>query len=98
MQVARYANGAGYVRHLDAFPGGPNRALTAVYYLNDAWIPDHGGLLRAFPAGTDPVEIGPVIDRLVVFLSGRLEHEVTPSRVERLAVTAWFYGREELPR
>lgn len=98
VQVARYANGAGYVRHLDAFAGGPNRTLTAVYYLNDGWIPAHGGTLRAFPAGGEPVEIAPAIDRLVVFLSARLEHEVQPSLAERLAVTAWFYGREELPR
>jgi SM-20-related protein len=98
VQVARYDHGAGYVRHLDAFAGGPNRTLTAVYYLNEGWEPQHGGTLRAFPTGVDPVEIAPVLDRLVVFLSAELEHEVLPSWADRLAVTAWFYGREELPR
>lgn len=98
VQVARYENGAGYVRHLDAFAGGPNRMLTAVYYLNDGWVPEHGGALRVFPAGGEATEIAPVLDRLVVFLSARLEHEVRPSWADRLAVTAWFYGREELPR
>lgn len=98
VQVARYEHGAGYTRHLDAFPGGPNRTLTAVYYLNEGWLPEHGGALRAYPEGAEPVEVAPLLDRLLVFLSARLEHEVLPSWADRLAVTAWFYGREELPR
>ncbi|WP_373047303.1 2OG-Fe(II) oxygenase [Vulgatibacter sp.] len=98
VQVARYDRGAGYVRHRDAFPGGPNRTLTAIYYLNDGWIPAHGGALRLFPTGREPLELAPLLDRLVVFRSADLEHEVCPSWAERLAVTAWFYGREDLPR
>lgn len=97
VQAARYVGGAGYVRHLDAFPGGPNRQLTAIYYLNEGWAPGHGGLLRIFPGVGPPVEVEPLLDRLVIFLSSRLEHEVTPSWAERLALTAWFYGREDLP-
>lgn len=97
VQVARYAgNGARYVRHLDAFPGGPNRTLTAIYYLNEGWKPEHGGGLRLYTE--PPVDVEPILDRLVVFLSGRLEHEVLPTWVERLAITGWFYGREQLPR
>ena len=34
----------------------------------------------------------PGVDRLVVFLSDRVEHEVLPAHAERWAVTAWYYG------
>jgi len=37
--------------------------------------------------------VEPTLDRLVVFLSERIEHEVLPSQAPRLALTAWFYGR-----
>ena len=96
LQLARYPAGARYVRHLDAFPGGPNRRLTATYYLNAGWRPEDGGLLRLhLPEG--PFDLEPVLDRLVVFLSDRVEHEVLPARTPRWAVTAWYYGREDLP-
>lgn len=43
--VARYpGGGARYARHRDALPvpgdAAPRRRLTAVYYLNEAWIPE----------------------------------------------------------
>lgn len=99
VQLARYPGGGSrYVRHADAFPGGPNRTLTAIYYLNEGWEPAHGGALRLFREPAPPLDLPPILDRLVVFLAGRVEHEVLPSWAERLAVTAWFYGREELPR
>ncbi len=94
LQFSRYeAPGARYVRHRDAFRGGGNRLLTAVYYLNPDWRPEHGGCLRLFgPGGAQDLE--PHLDRLVVFLSEDLEHEVLPVRDPRLALTAWF-GRED---
>jgi SM-20-related protein len=97
VQLARYpGEGAGYRRHRDAFPGRSNRRVTALYYLNRAWQPAHGGLLRChFDGG--PLDIEPVADRLVCFLSERVEHEVLPAFAPRLAVTAWFYGRDHLP-
>ena len=36
--VARYPPGARYARHRDALQRG--RRLTAVYYLNPAWVPE----------------------------------------------------------
>ncbi|MHA7633932.1 2OG-Fe(II) oxygenase [Corallococcus sp. M7] len=95
VQLACYpGGGARYARHRDAFPGRSNRRLTAIWYANADWKPEHGGVLRLFPedAGA-PVEVAPVLDRLVVFLSERLEHEVMPAHATRLALTAWFYGR-----
>jgi SM-20-related protein len=34
---------------------------------------------------------------LIAFLATRVEHEVLPAHAPRLAVTAWFYGRNPLP-
>ena len=97
LQLARFpGGGARYRRHRDAFPGRSNRRVTAIYYVNPDWRPEHGGLLRLHLAeGSADVE--PILDRLVVFLSERLEHEVLPVFAPRLAVTAWFYGRDHFP-
>ena len=89
LQLAHYAPGAKYVRHLDAFRGQSNRRLTAIVYLNDGWQPAHGGALRLFTDGAEPI-IEPQLDRLVVFLSERLEHEVLESHHDRWALTAWY--------
>lgn len=95
LQLACYlGGGAHYARHRDAFPGKSNRRLTAIWYANAGWRPEHGGVLRLFPEDTGaPVDVAPVLDRLVVFLSERLEHEVMPVHATRLALTAWFYGQ-----
>jgi SM-20-related protein len=94
LQLACYPGGGErYARHADAFPGQANRRVTAIYYLNPDWAPDHGGLLRLYPEG-EPVDVEPRLDRLVVFLSERIEHEVLAARAPRLALTAWFYGRD----
>jgi SM-20-related protein len=93
LQLAWYPGGGErYARHFDAFPGQSNRRVTALYYLNPDWVPAHGGLLRIYPEG-GPVDVEPTLDRLVVFLSERIEHEVLPAHGPRLALTAWFYGR-----
>jgi SM-20-related protein len=91
LQLAHYAPGARYERHRDAFPGDDNRRLTAIVYLNHGWRPEHGGQLRLYTP--NPVDVEPVADRLVVFLSERLEHEVLQTGADRYAATAWFYAR-----
>ena len=92
VQLARYPGGGeGYRRHRDAFAGRSNRRVTALYYLNPAWQPAHGGLLRCHLDG-GPLEIEPIADRLMCFLSERVEHEVLPAFAPRLAVTAWSTG------
>ncbi len=96
VQVARYAAGAAYQRHRDAFAGPASRVLTLIYYANPGWRREDGGLLRLH-LGDGPVEVEPRLDRLVAFLATRVEHEVLPAHAPRLAVTAWFYGRHPLP-
>ncbi len=106
VQAARYpAGAAGYRRHRDAFAAAsgarPNRRVTAIYYANPGWCPGDGGMLRLHPdpgpdpeADTEPVDVAPILDRLLVFLSERVEHEVLPTRVPRRAITAWFRPRD----
>jgi SM-20-related protein len=90
VQLARYDRGAHYTRHRDAFGGAAGRRVTAIFYLNPGWEPAQGGPLRVFLPG--PVDVAPQADRLVVFLSERVEHEVLPAFGIRYAATAWFYG------
>jgi len=93
LQLARYAGaGEGYQRHRDAFTGGlGSRRLTAICYLNPHWRPEHGGMLRLHgPSGS--LEVEPRLDRLLVFRSEQVEHEVLPVHAPRYAATAWYYG------
>lgn len=92
LQLAHYP-GAGehYVRHKDSFEGEANRRVTAIVYLNPRWEPGHGGALVIHSEG-ETAELAPVLGRLVVFLSAKVEHEVLPTRAPRYAATAWYYG------
>jgi SM-20-related protein len=89
VQLACYpGGGAHYARHVDAPPGHKLRRVTGIVYLNPDWKPEHGGQLRLH---LDPVlDVEPVLDRLVVFLSEKVPHEVLPAFDTRYAVTSWF--------
>lgn len=95
VQIACYPGQATrYVRHLDAFKGGANRRLTVLYYLNTEWQNSHGGQLRIW--GIDGKsdnykDIEPIADRLLIFQSRTIEHEVLPSQKKRFSITMWFY-------
>lgn len=95
VQLAHYPGDlARYVAHHDAFAGGGRRRVSGVYYLNPTWAPGDGGELRVrAPSGEHTIE--PLLDRLVLFLSEALEHEVLPTRAPRWAVTAWFLGPDQ---
>ncbi|CAJ1962941.1 unnamed protein product [Cylindrotheca closterium] len=76
------------------------RIITAIYYLtNDDWDPVlDGGCLRVFSNGSlDKTDICPYRDRLILFRSDGVEHEVLPSlRRSRTAITIWFYGHHDI--
>lgn len=91
LQLAHYAPGAHYARHRDAFPGQNNRRVTAIVYLNPAWGPEHGGRLRLHLS--PPLDLDPKLDRLVVFRSELVEHEVLEAHADRWAMTAWYSAR-----
>lgn len=90
---AVYPPGAAYARHFDRLQGSDLRAISAALYLNDAWAPEDGGLLRMYLGGGRSEDVLPVGGRLVAFLSDRFEHEVLPARRERMSFTGWFRRR-----
>jgi SM-20-related protein len=93
LHYARYPPGAGYARHVDQPLGNSQRTLSLVLYLNVAWEPHHGGVLRLAEADERTLDIEPVGGRLVGFLTAGREHEVLPARRERLSISGWFRGR-----
>lgn len=95
LQLARFGPGGTlYQRHKDSFRGSQGRRVTAIYYLNPDWRPEHGGALRLHPEGQAPLEVPPALNTLVVFLSERVEHEVLPNFSPRYALTAWWSGAQ----
>jgi len=95
LQLARYpGEGARYQRHRDSFRGQQGRRVTAIFYLNPGWQPAHGGSLRLHPEGRPPIEVAPLLNTLLVFLSEEVEHEVLPSFAARYALTAWWSGSQ----
>jgi SM-20-related protein len=99
VQIAQYPGaGAGYDRHVDAFPGSANRRVTAILYLNQGWTPEQGGVLRAWMPDGEVIEVEPVAGRLVVFMSDKVPHQVMPTFAPRCAVTAWYRHRSAVVR
>eukprot|EP00966_Prymnesium_polylepis_P143977 3323845-Prymnesium_polylepis.1 len=90
------------------------RRITAILYLNECWQQLHGGELRLYlPTGPNPsgtrtpadnngaalCDVAPLADRLVLFYADhRVPHEVLPAYVPRLAITLWYYDRDEHAR
>lgn len=94
---ARYAVGAFYKKHLDAFRGRdqgpqPNRVLSIVLYLNEHWQIESGGELLIYSEDGERVleKISPVCGRMVIFLSEKFPHEVLPAKCERNSIAGWF--------
>ena len=81
-------------------PGGDARVLTAVYYVNDAgWdCGRDGGALRLWDVrGGAHRDVAPARDRLVVFLSRLVAHEVRAAKRDRYALSVWFKEPYALP-
>ncbi|KAG0185422.1 hypothetical protein DFQ28_009379 [Apophysomyces sp. BC1034] len=99
-QLAYYhPDNARYERHRDAFPTDDpedthQRRVTAICYINPQWMPGDGGELKLFgrPDMAEPADrtISPLLGRIVLFLSGVVDHAVLPANKERFAVTAWM--------
>lgn len=91
-----YPPGAIYRKHIDQFRGREERQLSSILYLNQNWIPEHGGELRLYLDGSNDtpyLDIAPQGGTLVLFLSGRFWHEVLPATRERISLTGWFRTR-----
>jgi SM-20-related protein len=93
-QFAFYSKNDNYVRHSDRHKNSLARRLSSVYYLNDNWSEDSGGVLRIYSLNDDShFDVKPLGNRMVLFLSD-LEHEVLKSHVDRKSITTWF--REDI--
>ncbi|KAL1515808.1 hypothetical protein AB1Y20_002424 [Prymnesium parvum] len=100
-------NGARYIKHCDnSCDTGRGercngRRLTVIMYLNEDWQPTDGGELRLYepyaPKDKPPVaDVQPLLDRLIMFYADyRVPHEVLPAHADRLAITVWYFDREE---
>lgn len=86
---AVYPPGGFYRRHVDRFRSDDRRVLSVVFYLNDGWAPEDGGLLKLYPEGRE-ITIEPLMGKMICFLSDQIEHEVIPSHKDRWSVAAWF--------
>jgi SM-20-related protein len=90
---ARYAPGAFYGKHIDAFRGEKNRVLSTVLYLNEDWGKEQGGALLLYTGEGNEETVSPQRNRLVIFLSERFPHEVKPATRERHSIAGWFRVR-----
>ena len=91
---AVYPPGARYARHLDQPHQLEARVVSAVYYLNADWRPEHGGALRLYLDDGSHHDVLPQAGRMVLFLSSRFEHEVLPATRERMSIACWMRRRE----
>ncbi|PRP84394.1 2OG-Fe(II) Oxygenase [Planoprotostelium fungivorum] len=92
IQLACYPGSAThYVTHLDSYVGGARRRVTVLYYMNLGWKPEDGGCLRIHKSDGTTFDVEPIADRLLVFQSRRVWHEVLPSYSHRYALATWFY-------
>jgi SM-20-related protein len=94
---AMYPPGAFYLKHVDRFRDDDRRMVSAVVYLNDAWLPEQGGQLRMYLDEGAQYDVVPIGGCLVVFLSGEVPLEVLPASRERLSLTGWFRRRGNEP-
>ena len=91
-------HGAFYPKHLDNSIGPPHdtRKLTAIYYLNPAWdLAANGGAIRLYDRLDGPApytDLAPTGDRLLLFWSDLIVHEVLPSvgDAHRYTFTFWL--------
>jgi len=84
-----YPPGSFYKRHLDQFRSDDHRKLSVICYLNADWKEEHGGQLRMYTE-TGPLDILPLMGRLVCFRSDQIEHEVLPASRDRRSITGWI--------
>lgn len=92
---------SGYPKHCDrskTTSDGKQRIVTCVYYVtpNDWSSEQDGGCLRVFSPKNEKEyhDVVPYSNRMVVFRSDVVEHQVMPSlKRKRMALTIWLYGK-----
>lgn len=92
--AAYYPPGTFYKKHLDVFKDrsqsmAPERIFSCVYYCNEEWCPADGGELKLY-LQSEALEIPPLFNRLVIFFSGEVPHEVQATSSPRFSLTGWL--------
>lgn len=87
---AHYPKGSFYKKHLDQFSDRSNRLISVVLYLNENWQTGDGGELKIYPENQPIQKIDPLENRLVLFKSDALYHEVLESNKSRRSLTGWM--------
>jgi SM-20-related protein len=90
---AIYPTRSFYKKHIDAFKDDDRRMITLIIYLNDGWLPEHGGQLRVYGVDGGYDDYLPEAGNVVMFKSRDFPHEVLASTRERLTFTGWFKVR-----
>lgn len=87
--LAYYPEGTFYKKHLDQFKERNNRILSFVLYLNENWQNDHGGEL-VIHQEDEALKVAPLKNRLVLFKSASVLHEVALTHQPRKSITGWM--------
>ena len=85
-----------YQRHLDQFQYAPGRTVFTTFYLNWDWHAEEGGQLCLHLAERLQ-DLLLSRNRLVLFRSVDIQHEVLPATRERLSIICWLRYRSALP-
>lgn len=86
---ALYPKGSFYQKHLDQFKERNNRLISMVFYMNENWKPEDEGELMIYQT-EPPIKIPPINNRLVMFKSDSVEHEVLLTHANRKSITGWL--------
>lgn len=90
---AVYPPGSFYKKHVDQFVTTQERRISCVYYLNENWQPEHGGVLKLYTQDEmNHLNIEPHGNRLVCFNSN-LPHEVSTAYHIRYSIAGWLKVR-----
>ena len=63
--------------------------ISIIIYFNENWKKGDGGELRIYKEN-ETLDIEPLSNRLVMFKSGELEHEVLKTNTSRKSITGWL--------
>ncbi|KAI8384825.1 uncharacterized protein BYT42DRAFT_493789 [Radiomyces spectabilis] len=102
-QLSHFPSNGRYEKHRDGFPiddpeDTQQRRVTVMIFLTPGWTPCDGGELRIFGNASEQHgtvdaaarDIHPLLDHIVIMLSGVVDHEILPAAKERFALTAWL--------
>ena len=91
----RYPEGTRYVAHSDRHSKGSARVVSFVFYLNENWKTEDGGVLRVYESDDVYTDIEPRFGRLAIFLSDKI-HEVLTTNRTRRSITGWLLNEIKL--